>query len=639
MKEKQEYLLKLLLQQDTPISSRILAEKMNVSMRTVKNYIYELNKLGAVPVITSSNAGYTVIREEAEKLLEEPKNDTALPQTFKERSFFIIKRILMENQQLNIFDLSEELFVSYSTLKSDLSRMNKAYEKYHVKFILKQDEIQIIGEEKEKRRLISYIIFEEVPHKFIDKQILEATFDKQDIEKLAAIIHSIMQESNYHLNDFSFVNLMLHLLILLESVRNDNSLVSRNWFSSWLREDKAKLVTKMIEQIEQEFDLTLNSLEKEEIHMIFQANANYIPSNNLKELEQIVGEEISQAVDVVLEDVRQTFGINLMSENFIVPFSLHVSGLFSRAKQQTSLKNPMVSSLKKDFPMVYDVAVYISLRLSNRFSISVSEDETAYIALHIGSELEGQKRNLSKIRTVLLCPKYMNLDEQLYEKLNHHFGNDLIIQTVVSKFSETEDLDFELLITTLPVPETPDFLVIEVSPIFTEEQRMTLITEIGNIRLDRKKSILRKNFDDYFDEKFFTSQLAADCSEAVINALCQVLEAENIVPAEFKEHVLERERASSTAFEAIAIPHSVYMDAHQTVISVAISEKGLLWGDKKVHVVLLAAINDIDRRLFTDIYEALISLFDTAQSYQEIKKIQNFADFRSFIYSKIKRNY
>ena len=81
------------------------------------------------------------------------------------------------------------------------------------------------------------------------------------------------------------------------------------------------------------------------------------------------------------------------------------------------------------------------------------------------------------------------------------------------------------------------------------------------------------------------------------------------------------------------------MDAHQTVISVAISEKGLLWGDKKVHVVLLAAINDIDRRLFTDIYEALISLFDTAQSYQEIKKIQNFAEFRSFIYSKIKRNY
>ncbi|MDN6692239.1 MAG: helix-turn-helix domain-containing protein, partial [Enterococcus sp.] len=57
MKEKQDYLLRLLLQQDTPVSSRILAEKMGVSIRTVKNYIYQLNRLGSVPVIHSSNLG------------------------------------------------------------------------------------------------------------------------------------------------------------------------------------------------------------------------------------------------------------------------------------------------------------------------------------------------------------------------------------------------------------------------------------------------------------------------------------------------------------------------------------------------------------------------------------------------------
>lgn len=448
-----------------------------------------------------------------------------------------------------------------------------------------------------------------------------------------------MHESNYHLNDFSFVNLMLHLLILLDSVRNDKSLVTRNWFSSWLREDKAQLVTQMIAMIEEAFELSLNSLEKEEIHMIFQANANYIPSNNLKELEQIIGSDISQAVDEVLEDVRQTFGINLMSENFLVPFSLHISGLFSRAKQETSLKNPMLESLKKSFPMVYDVSVYLSLRLSALFDISISEDETAYIALHIGSELEGQKRNLSKIRTVLLCPKYMNLDEQLYEKLHQHFGNELNIQTVVSKFSEVAELDFELLITTLPVSDSQDFLVINVSPIFTEEQRVMLLNELGNIRLDRKKSILRQNFDDYFNEIFFTSDLKADNSDEAITEMCHVLEKEGVIHAVFTTHVLEREHASSTAFEAIAIPHSVYMDAHRTVISIAISEKGIAWGNQKVHIILLAAINDVDRRRFTDIYEALISLFETADGYQEIKRIKNFSAFRSFIYTKIKRKY
>ncbi|MGM0214444.1 BglG family transcription antiterminator [Enterococcus sp. AZ109] len=635
MKEKQERLLQLLLQNTQPIPARSLAEKLNVSVRTVKNYIYELNQLGKSPVIASSNAGYKVHPQEAQALLKKPDNDSALPQTFKDRSFYIIKKILVENEVLNLFDLSEELFVSYSTLKADIARMNKTFEKYHVKFIVKQDTIHITGEEKEKRRLISYIIFEEVPNKFVDKDVLAANFDTQDIEKLSEIIHTTMEESNYHLNDFSFINLMMHLLILLESVRKGKTLVTRNWFSSWLREDKAKLVTNMIEKIEKGFNLSLNRLEKEEIHMIFQANANYIPSNNLKELEQIVGDDIVASVETVLDEVRQTFGINLSSENFVVPFSLHVSGLYSRAKQGNSLKNPMRSALKKDFPMVYDIAVYLSLRLSTLLDILVSEDETAYIALHIGSELEGQKRNQSKIRAVLLCPKYMNLDEKLYEQLNQHFGSELNIQTIVSEFSETEGLYFELLLTTLPVPQTDAYTIIQISPIFTEEQRLMLNTEFGNLRLNWKKNILRKNFDDYFDEKFFTSQLMLEERSEVIEEMCKQLAKEQIVPPEFLSHVLEREHASSTAFESIAIPHSVYMEAHKTLISVAISDNGIIWGNKRVHVVLLAAINDVDRRRFADIYEALISLFDQPETYQEIKQLRTFEEFRRFIYSKI----
>lgn len=62
---------------------------------------------------------------------------------------------------------------------------------------------------------------------------------------------------------------------------------------------------------------------------------------------------------------------------------------------------------------------------------------------------------------------------------------------------------------------------------------------------------------------------------------------------------------------------------------------GILWGNRKVHVVLLAAINDVDRRLFTDIYEALISLFDQDDIYQEIRNVKTFEEFRSFIYAKI----
>ncbi|GCF95314.1 transcriptional antiterminator [Enterococcus florum] len=638
MKEKQAQMLHFLLEQTQAVPSRVLAETLDVSIRTVKNYISQLNQLSGEPVILSSNQGYKINREAARQLIVSEQPQEELPQNFKERAFYIIKKSLIEHQQLNLFDLSEELFVSYSTLKADITKMNKAFEKYHVKFLLKQDTLQIEGEEKEKRRLISYVIFEEVPQQFLDKDILEKNFQTEDIQKLTQIIQSLMKESNYQLNDFSFINLMIHLLILLESVRNNKSLITRNWFSSWLTEDKAKLVTKMIQRIEETFDLSLNRLEKEEIHMIFQANANYIPSNNLKELEQIVGADLMAPISQALEDVRRTFGINLTNESFVVPFSLHVSGLFNRAKQASFLKNPMLDSLKKDYPIVHDIAVFLALRLGDLLEITINEDECAYIALHIGSELEKQKKNFSKIRTVLLCPKYMNLDEKLYDQLNQHFGNELRIQSVISEAAELKGQELELLITTLPVPAANEYTVINVSPIFTEKQRLMLINELDTIRLDRKREILKANFDDFFDELFFRTETDAVGQQEILEKMCSQLSTHGIVGPEFYPHVLERETASSTAFESIAIPHSVYMEAQKTIISVTVSERGISWGDRKVHVVLLAAINDVDRRRFTDIYEGLISLFDSPQSYQEIRNVHSFEDFRRFIYSRIKHH-
>lgn len=636
MKEKQEQLLNLLLQQDQPLSSRLLAQTLDISVRTVKSYVADLNKISSQPVIFSSNSGYTIDPQIARTLLNAEEEQVILPQTYKERAFYIIKKLLIENAELDTFDTAEELFISYSTLKADLSRMNKTFEKYKVKFAIKNDCILILGEEKEKRRLISYIIFEEMPYQFMDQEILEQNFKPADVLQLSTIIQLVMKESNYHINEFAFMNLLLHLLILVESVRNGQSLISRDWFSSWLRKDKAMLVTRLIEEIEKNFQLTLNELEKEEIHMLFQANVNYIPSNNLKELENIAGAEILTAMESVLLNVHRTFGISLNSESFMVPFALHLSGLFSRAKQGSYLKNPMLHSLKKEYPIVYDIAIFVSIRLSERFDITINEDESAYIALHIGAELEGQKRNFSKIKAVVLCPKYMGLDEKLYAKLSQQFGNELNIKAVVSQFSAIEDLTFELLISTIPVPKNERYKVINVAPFYTEEQRLALVSEVANIRLNQKKQILSKNFDAYFDEAFFFIPNKQKERDELLREMCAKLEEDGIVTSEFYGHVLERENASSTAFESIAIPHSVYMDANKTTIGVLLSSSGIDWNGRRVHIVLLAAINDLDRQLFADIYEALISLFDSPEIYSELKHIATFEEFRRFIHSKIR---
>lgn len=634
MKEKQKELINYLLRKDQPIPARKIAEKLDISLRTVKNYVREINHSSDEKIIFSSNLGYAVSKEGALALISKAEVASTLPQNFKERAFYIIKKKLLDNAKLNIFDLSEEIFVSYSTLKADIFKMNKTFSNYDLKFVIKNDLIRIIGDEKEKRRLISYIIFEEMPYQFMDTAVLEQSFDVELVNQLKDIIRSAFSEQNYYLNDFSFMNLLLHLLILVESVRNGKSLISKSASIAAVTADEITTINQLSRQLEKNCGIELNELEKEEIGILVHSNANYMPKNSIEDLQNVVGENVVEAVSLVIAGIFKTYGVNLNHQGFVVSFSLHLTGLIARVKQNTFLKNPMIASLKKDFPLVYDISVFASLKLSELFGIAIDENECAYIALHIGAELEGQKRNRSKIKTVLLCPKYMNLDVKLYNQILSDFGNELNIRSVISQLSEAEDIRFDLLISTLQVPENERYDTIVISPLYSEEQRTFLYSEILNIRISQKKRILSRNFDNYFDEKYFYSDFSFTDKSQLIRQMCTDMEEEEIVTPAFFKHVLERENASSTAFESIAIPHSVYMDANKTTIAAAISDDGLPWGDRKVNVVLLAAINDLDKGSFSEIYEALISLFDYPEIYGEIKQIKTFKEFKDFILSK-----
>ena len=48
----------------------------------------------------------------------------------------------------------------------------------------------------------------------------------------------------------------------------------------------------------------------------------------------------------------------------------------------------------------------------DRFHININEDETAFLAMHVGAEIERQADNKTKIPVVLLCPNYHDIVQQ-----------------------------------------------------------------------------------------------------------------------------------------------------------------------------------------------------------------------------------
>jgi lichenan operon transcriptional antiterminator len=120
--------------------------------------------------------------------------------------------------------------------------------------------------------------------------------------------------------------------------------------------------------------------------------------------------------------------------------------------------------------------------------------------------------------------------------------------------------------------------------------------------------------------------------QEVITTIYEKMEKLGFVLPSFKAHVFERENASSTSFGQIAIPHSVHMDALQTKIGVAVSKEGISWGNNIVNIVLLIAINKLDKKIFLTINDSILSLFENQNIFKIMKNAESLADFKDIVF-------
>lgn len=637
MKKKQSELLSYLDSKNTPQKSTEIANALDISTRSVKTYVNQINNLYNKKLILSSHNGYEINRQVfTSYFLDE---DDQIPQTGEERAFYIIKQLfLAHSSSLEIFDLCDALCVSYSTVKAVIGKMNKTFSAYNVEFVCENDRVKIKGDEKSKRKLISYVISEESQKSLIDLDQLQSCFPHIDINQLNQILITIFKKHKYYLNDFAAVNLLLHFSIIIDRELNGNQLNSGICDFNIESEQESLLIQDLIIQLEESFHIQLNQFEAFEIYMLFKANANYTMPSTIEELKKTTGEEFVNLTQYYVDEINHRYMIDLSSNAFVTPFTLHLKNLIFRAKRNRYTKNPMAEIIKLKNPILFDIAIYIALDLMERYQINIQEDEVAFLAMHIGAEIERQSINYTKIPCVLLCPNYQDLCNNLLNHLLMNFSNQMKIIQTVHQESDLPDQDISIIFTTIPLKKSYPCYVVQLSP-FDIESQNERIQEILNIEKDRYQNYkLKTNFHNFFEESLFVGNSSMENKNQILTYLCDKLHRQNYVDTKFEENVYKRENAATTAFGNIAIPHSVEMDAIKTSIAVATSKKGFQWGNNTVYLVLLLAINKADRTTFRNLYESLISLFSDESILQKVKYCTTFKDFESLIYSYIDTN-
>ncbi len=628
MRRKQEELINYLYTHNEKVTANILSKALNLSIRTIKSYIAELN-MNYPSLISSSNRGYVIDKVKANSLLQY-KDD--IPQDYESRCIYIIKKTLLEKQDyIDIFDLCEELFISYSTLKKDIYKMNTSFANFKITFSSENNKLHVGGSEQNKRKLISHVMSEEVSGNFLNLTLLQESFPEYDLDDACTLIKDICKQHHYYLNDFSCVNFILHVTIMVSRINHGNHIINNNELIQVTNKNDEKIAKELCLALEQVFNVSFNSSEILEIYILFKNNANYINNEN-ENVSLLVSDEIIQITKNIIKNVDEHFFINLDSDNFITPFMLHLKNLKNRLIKNNLLKNPMLDSIKISCPTIYDISTFIAYQLTLSFHENVNEDEIAFIALHVGTEIERQKKEETKVSCLLLCPEYLNITSTLHKKIMMDFGDQLTIQKSISFENEILGNNFDLLITTVPVLESTNYFTVLLPPFPMSYEKNKILDAIIRIENTKKSQILTNNLNFYFNEKLFYSMNEDISKSAVINELAERMINLGYVEENFKEEIWKRETASSTAFMNIAIPHPMKMSAYKTSIGVVISHKGIDWGNQHfVNVVFMIAFNKIDNKHFHALYESLVLLFNEPIVISEIKKCKNFNDFKDIV--------
>ena len=625
MRNQQIQLIKILQNTDTPITSSSLANALNMSPRSIKSYINEINE--TLPgTVSSSRKGYLIDKEKAQELLEESKS--IIPQTKDERINYIINA-LIKRGLVNTYDFCDELFVSYSTLKNDLVSVRRILSDANLDLVNSADVLIINGLEKNKRKLLSSLLYSESHNNFVNYQKMSESFAGIDVVFIKDTILNSFEEYHYFINDYSLENLVLHATITIDRIRNGHDATIEPKAASIIRSHEFDLARSIVSKLEEHFNIRFSEVEIMEFAMLIlsrASNLNY-ETVTVDNVRQYVGEEIYSLTEQLIKDFSTFFYIDLYQPEFFVRFALHIKNLLIRADSGYFSKNPLTDSIKQNCPLIYDEAVVSARVIKERTGISLNDDEIAYIAFHLGGAVELQNTISNKLTAYIFCPGYYNLNTRLSDEISKRFSETMIIAGILTQEEELSKANCDLIISTMRPSVSLNVPVVLVSPFLKEPDIKNIFEVIEKIRSNKKKKEFREHLSYLIkDELFHVVDLPLTKEEA-IHRMAEEFRTLGYVGDKFEAEVIERDSISSTAFGTFAIPHAMKMHEIRTGINILIARDPIDWDEKEVELVMMLCFNINERYLFNELFEPISMILVDPDNLAKVLKTKNADEF------------
>lgn len=572
------------------LKSSDLQATIQMSGRTVRNIVAKINNDIKGAIIESGPFGYRLKVSDPEALIQFLQSNQDENQ---DRCSFIFHALSAGGSFVKVDDLCDALYLSRSQLKQELKKVRDYFGGYDVAILDKPYHgLYLEGQEINIRRAIAH---------FQDYQKESKAYGQ-----IKEIVLLCIRDFDYQIADDILENIIVHLYIAYSRMQNEEyASISEAWLHETKKEKEYPLACAIMTLMSQLLGVAIN--EAETAYLTIHLCSKKDNSANNVYIDQETYDLVSEMLSVLERQTRYAFAQDL---NLQLALSLHLIALQKRVRYHTYLHNPLINEIKQKFIASFELAMQATQVINDHFHCSLPEGEIAYFALHINLALEKNLINTTRKNILLVCSSGAGSAMLLKHFFQTNFANH-IAKLEVSSAHNLENIkiaEFDCVFSTIPIERSLNIPVFLISSL-VDNSDVSLIKS----KLEKLES---GNILKHFPEELFFVNQTYETREQAIEDIVFKMEARYDLDPLFLDLVLQRERLAATEFNnMVAFPHGLKPRGSQTLVSITILDKPMVWEKREVRIIILACLaGAIDKQL--DEFYGVISAMITDEKIQ-----------------------
>lgn len=617
------------LRKNSALNIEMLAERFGVSERTVRNDIKDINKELKNSGLVEINQGKCSLRvfdtRDFQNAYARIIETDDLMNSSHKRQEYVFAKLMRAMEPVLTDDIAYEMNIGRSTLISDLKKLRETMKEYELEIVGKTSKgLTLAGSELNIRKFVMENLFDSIYQNYPQDEMM--------IGKIREAMSAQNFEESTQKMFEDYMTLMFDRFltghVITRMPEKYYNLVSRNSFA---------FVDKLIDDISKEFYIEVPVEEKIFVFLPIIGMRTPADSKNMYSIE--LDEKIRPLLLKIVEQIRQELNISIDTHEFTEKFMYHLMFMINRLRYNVHIDNPMFEDIHYKYPLAFKMAEIAARVIGKESEVVVTQAEMGYLAAYFGVFLEVNTLNQKQQKIAVISDKGRVTAQLFAVQIRKVVDSSSQLDVLSPSEAVSGILDqYDIVICTTEHIIECECPVIYIHEIFDENELKNKLRQAKFCK-GTDAMILDDNWyvmaNILKEDTFFNLSDQEDYKDA-LDYMMDSLEHRGYVDEEFKERVWEKESRASMTIDHIAIPHAVQKAVDAIVLSVGVFHKPMPYKEDQIQVVFLLALPEEirDENLLICVYDEIMSLVKNDEMIEKITQSENYIDFMKVLYKR-----